>query len=111
MFEFCILLGMVVIVIISALITYWFVNSREYPKIKYRDFLKYYNMNPERWHCYYDSIVCYDLFDGGSEWFCFGFIGFYRYKLRKYRIKKAKQRKEYAESMQRFLDDINRTEQ
>ncbi len=109
MFEFYIFLGMVVIVIFAALIIYWFVNSGEFPNIKYKDFLKYYKLNPDRWYCG-DSYVRYELFDGGSEYFCFGLISFYRYKLRNYRIAKAKQRKEYAKSMQRFLDDINKTE-
>lgn len=109
MFEFCLFLGMVTIAILIYLITYWWWESRENPKIKYKDFLKYYKLHPERWYCG-DSYVRYELFDGSSEYFCFGLISFYRYKLRNYRIAKAKQRKEYAKSMQRFLDDINKTE-
>lgn len=109
MFEFYILLGMAVIVVLGVLFSYWWCNSREYPKIKYKTWLKYYKLNPDRWHCYWTE-VSYDLFHGGHQSFNFGLIDFYRYYLRNRRIKKAKQRVKRDEAMKRFLDDINETE-
>ena len=97
------------IIILTVLITYWRGQSREYPKIKYRDFRKYYAQNPERWYCGC-SFVSYSFSDGDSEEFCFWPVGFYRYRLRNYLIKMANRRKENAESLQRMLDDINKTE-
>ena len=109
MFEFYIFLSFVFILILTIVIAYWRCNSCEFPKIKYRNFLKYYKLNPERWYCGLDTVR-YEMSDGSGELFNFGLIGFYRYKLLKYRLAKAKRRKEYAEIMQRFLDDVNKTE-
>lgn len=109
MFGFYCFLGFVFILILTVLISYWRWKSYEYPKIKYRDFHKYYAMNPEGWYCGY-SYVSYQLSNGDSEEFCFWPVGFYRYRLRNYLIKTAKRRKEDAEAIQRMLDDINKTE-
>lgn len=109
MFGFYCFLGFVLIFILTILISYWRCYSSDYPKIKYRNFRKYYAMNPERWYCG-RSYVSYRLSNGDSEEFCFWPVGFYRYRLRNYLIKTAKRRKEDAECVQRMLDDINNTE-
>lgn len=109
MFKICFFLGLVVVVIFSVLIANWLCNSFEFPKIKYRDFRKYYKLNPERWYCGLHTVR-YQMSDGSGELFNFGPIGFYRYKLWQHKIDLAEKRKARAESMQRFLDDINKTE-
>jgi hypothetical protein len=109
MFEICLFLGLTVVVIFSVLIIYWLSNSCGFPKIKYRDFRKYYKLNPERWYCGLHTVR-YEMSDGSGELFNFGLIGFYRYKLWQHKIDLAEKRKECAESMQRFLDDVNKTE-
>lgn len=103
-------LGFVFIFILVIVITYWRCYSSDYPKIKYRDFRKYYAMNPDKWYCGH-SFVSYRFSDGESEEFCFRLVGFYLYMLRNYFIKMVNRRKEDAEAMQRMLDDINKPEE
>ena len=109
MFRICLFLGLTVIVIFSALIVYWLSSSCGFPKIKYRDFQRYYKLNPERWYCGLYTVH-YKMSDGSGELFSFGLIGFYGYKLWQHKIDLAEKCKERAESMQRFLDDVNKTE-
>lgn len=80
-----------------------------FAKIKFKDFRKYYALAPERWYCH-DPYVEYELFNGGSQCFYFGFVDFYKYLLWKYKIDKTRERKRHDESIHRFLDDINRLE-
>lgn len=108
-----ILISAVVFGLPTGLFIAWCANCHDYPKIKYKDFQRYYDTHPDRWYCYEYRVAYHRYIDTYTEMyesFNFGFIDFCRYILWQFRLEKVKKRKARAESMQRFLDDINKTE-
>lgn len=91
----------------------WCADGRGWAKLKYKDFQKYYDMNPNRWYCQEYSVIYHkyiNTYEEMREYFNFGFIDFCRYRLWQWKLKKDEERKRNAESIQRMLDDINKTE-
>ena len=91
----------------------WCADGRGWAKIKYKDFRKYYALNPNRWNCRQFSVIYTNYmstFEEMREYFNFSFIDFCRYSLWQWKLAREESRKRNAESMQRMIDDINKTE-
>lgn len=55
-------------------------TSAKYPKLKFLQFKKFYDINPDRWHLEDTYVMC-RLNSGRNEFFSFGLIDFYfKYK-------------------------------
>lgn len=84
---------------------------RELNKIKFKDFKKFYELNPKRWRCETSYVFCSIKDDFvKSEVFGFKFIDECKYRLWRRNIDKISANKKHAASTQRFLDDVNKTE-
>lgn len=94
-----IILGSIgLISIIGALIMCWVDSIDNTPKIKFKSFKNFYELNDKRWICYGDSVACNTLETFGfyNAKFHFGFIDFYRYKLWQRSIARAKENQRKA---------------
>lgn len=109
-----ILLGMIAVSFILYMFIMWVSDCRGWANLKYKDFLKYYNINPGRWDCRAHCVVYHryiNTYEEMREYFSFSFIDFCRYHLWLTNIERAAKKKEDAASVQRMLDDINKAEE
>lgn len=100
-----IILGML---LIFALVMYWLTwldTCGNYPRIKLKDFEKFYALNPERWVINGDYVGC-KTDKGKYEWFCFGFIDYVKYMMWLGKLSNDKKAKAHMESTQRMLDSV-----
>lgn len=90
--------GSIWLIIIGSLFLNWLFDFNSGPKIKFKSFKNFYELNPDRWRlcdgyiaCKTDTekirTTCIDHYDDLQ----FGFIDFYRYKYWKHCIDKRKQ--------------------
>ena len=114
MWLFILLLSVAVIISLPLrMFVAWCFSCHDYAKIKYKDFQKYYDANPSRWYCdkYKVTYLRYiNTYSGLRESFNFGFIDFCKYYIWQRKLEKEEKLQRRAESLQRMLDDINKTE-
>lgn len=109
-----VVLGMIVVSYTLYMFIMWASDCRGWPKLKYKDFLKYYNINPSRWDCREHCVVYHrytSVYEDMREYFGFSFIDFCRYHRWLAKIERAAKNKKDAASVQRMLDDINKAEE
>ena len=97
-------------VLIYALIT-WCESPRNSPKIKFKSFVKFYDVNPNRWNLYDEYIECRiddKSWNYSVESFSFGFIDFWRYKFWLKMQKRAERNKQHTESTSRMIAAVRR---
>lgn len=111
MYFFTIIIAvLLLLVLIYALIT-WCESPRNNPKIKFKSFVKFYDVNPNRWNLYDEYIECRiddKSWNYSVERFSFGFIDFWRYKLWHKMQKRAERNKQHAESTSRMIAAVRR---
>lgn len=94
---------------ITALIVFvvWRCDKRQYNKIKFKDFKKFYELNPKRWRCETSYVFC-SIKDDFYEYevFMFKFIDECKYRLWRRRCNKVSANKERAAATQRMLDAV-----
>ena len=103
MADFIIFVSMLASIGLIIIFIYWRCESKG-PKMKYRDFRKFYALNPDRWYLCPSNVYCKTK--DGDENFNFGFIDFWRYKFWFRSKKKGKRNAEYAKATQRMLDAV-----
>ena len=81
-------------------------ENRQYNKIKFKEFKKFYELNPERWNCQTDYVMCKITTDYDYEVFAFNFIDECKYRLWRRSLNKTNMNKEHVEATQRMLDAV-----
>ena len=101
------------------LIEYDCVN-KQYPKIKFDAFQKFYSINPERWELEDDFVACkidierhhpfysVSFYDYTRERFRFGFLDYQRYKRFHNKVKKDKLHVENMENIAKMLKMVKK---
>jgi hypothetical protein len=85
----------------------WRCDKRQYNKIKFKDFKKFYELNPKRWRCETSYVFCSIKGDFDEyEVFMFKFIDECKYRLWRRRCNKVSANKERAAATQRMLDAV-----
>lgn len=105
-----IMIGIVAVSLVLYMFLCWIFDGRGNAKLKYKDFQKYYEINPGRWRLYKTRVVYHayiDTFNEIHEYFNFGFIDFCRYTLWLAGLEKAEKHKRNAESIQRMLNSMH----
>lgn len=97
--------GMILLSAILVSIACWADSIGNTPKIKFKSFKNFYELNPDRWRLHDDTVGCKIDFKSmgnfniciNDDKFHFGFIDFYRYKLWKNNLDKRKENKRKAQ--------------
>lgn len=76
------------------------------PKIKFKDFKKFYELNPKRWRCETDYVQCQVSKEYDCEAFNFSFIDECRYRIWRRKRDKHKANQKHNQSTQRMLDAV-----
>lgn len=85
----------------------WRCDKRQYNKIKFKDFKKFYELNPKRWRCKTSCVFCSTKDDFYEyEVFMFKFIDECKYRLWRRGCDKRNANKERAAATQRMLDAV-----
>lgn len=103
MAVFVILVSVLTLLALVVMFIVWKVYSVG-PKMKYKNFRKFYALNPDRWDL--DDCSVYCRIKDGKENFNFGFIDFWRYKLWIHGINKRERNADYAKCTQRMMDAV-----
>lgn len=94
---------------ITALVVFvvWRCDKRQYNKIKFKDFKKFYELNPKRWRCETSYVFC-SIEDNFFEYevFMFNFIDECKYRLWRRSLNKINTNKKRAAATQRMLDAV-----
>ena len=93
------IVGSILLIIIGVLFLNWWVDSNDYPRIKFKSFKNFYELNPDRWRLYDSCVVCKTtieyitttIYGDHYDNFFFSFIDFYRYKAWKSHLDKYEQ--------------------
>ena len=99
------------IAFILILLFIWQESIGSTPKIKFKSFKNFYELNPDRWRLHDDTVGCKIDFKSmgnfniciNDDKFHFGFIDFYRYKLWKNNLDKRKENKRKAQITARMV--------
>lgn len=83
----------------------WRYDHRNWPRIKFKDFTKFYALNPARWIIGADFVKC-TINEKECEGFEFSFIDFCKYKRWKRNLDGHKRDAENMESIQRMMDAV-----
>lgn len=83
----------------------WLEHCKDYPRIKLKDFKKFYALNPERWHMRGCHVGC-KTSSCRYEYFQFGFVDFGRYLAWQHKIDKNHKAKAHMEATQRMMDAV-----
>lgn len=104
-----ILLIFILIILLTVIIVHisdYFFDKREYignlPKIKYKDFMNIYKINPKKYTLMDNYVRIY----GRDIGFSFGFFDYYKYKLFRKRKSKIEERKAINKKQQEMLKVI-----
>lgn len=81
-------------------------DKRQYNKIKFKEFKKFYELNPDRWRCDTDHVYCQIGKDYDCEVFMFSIIDECKYRLWRRNRDKINMNKTHAEATQRMLDAV-----
>ena len=119
MFLFLIAVTIIMfLVVLSIMFVIWLCDGSEFTfyssngYIKFKSFVSFYNINPDRWELYDDSIVFrnHTSYSFSGDKYCFKFIDYYRYKLWKRKKEKyatqVKNNKKYQEMINILKQDI-----
>lgn len=101
-----ILMGVFLTMLIVMLVD-WKETTGHYPRMKFKDFKKFYAINPKRWVLHASYVSCYvsPAFDD-EEVFMFNFVDHWRYKLWFKNKEKRKENKSNMEATQRMLNAV-----
>lgn len=83
----------------------WRFDHRNWPRIKFEDFKKFYALNSNRWVIGNDYVKC-KLDENKCEGFEFNFIDFCKYKRWKRKLDDHKRNADSMESIQRMMDVV-----
>ena len=99
----------VLIIAFVVMLIFWSVSIYGYPKIKFKSFVSFYALNPNRWDMADDYVIC-KFQDGtfGTSSFSFGFIDFYRYKLWLHKQEKARKENHNMELTSRMIKAVKK---
>lgn len=100
-----ILLGLLFICALLLCLAIWRENRGPFPRIKLKDFKKFYALNPERWDIVHDYVGC-NTSGVEYEYFSFGFIDYMKYLSWKDELEANEKTKASMESIQRMLDAV-----
>lgn len=89
-----------------AILTAIHLDKRQYNKIKFKDFKKFYELNPDRWRCETDHVYCQIGKDYDCEVFMFSVIDECKYGLWRRNRDKINMNKAHAKATQRMLDAV-----
>ena len=81
-------------------------DNKPYPKIKFKDFKKFYELNPKRWWCANDYVRCHVNGEEDCEIFVFKFIDECKYRIWRRKCDKHKVNQKHNQSTQRMLDAV-----
>lgn len=81
-------------------------DKRQYNKIKFKEFKKFYELNPDRWRCDTDHVYCQIGKNYDCEVFMFSIIDECKYRLWRRNRDKINMNKAHAEATQRMLDAV-----
>ena len=98
--------GSGLLALILALVACWHDSIGDMPKIKFKSFKNFYELNPDRWILHDDCVGCkserfYTSFV--ADRFHFGFVDFYRYKLWMHSLERQKENKRKAQITARMV--------
>ena len=79
-----------------------------FPRIKFKDFKKFYELNPKRWRCETDYVICQINAEYDCEAFMFNFVDKCKYKLWLRNRNKRDVDQENMKSVQRMLDAVKK---
>jgi len=102
-----VLLCIVIPVILAVMIGYWYWAQKNMPRIKYKDFRRWYNMNPRLFTAYECSVLC-NLKVMNKE-YTFGFIDYWRYWLWYKKNEIAENKKWRQAHANRLAEAINKS--
>lgn len=111
-YDKCFLIGLacipVIIVLLILIINWGSESPLNTPKLKFSSFKKFYALNPDRWDLNDDYVACKCYKDSSwtrttKDYFHFGIIDFYRYKLWNKRRDKEHEKKSQAQSVARMI--------
>lgn len=100
-----IFLGLLFICALLICLAVWRENRGPFPRIKLKDFKKFYALNPERWDIAHDYVGC-KTSGAKYEYFSFGFIDYMKYLSWKDELESDEKTKTSMESIQRMLDAV-----
>lgn len=89
----------------------WSLSSSDTTRMKFKSFVKFYDVNPVRWDLHDGHVNCHidDMsWTTNVESFSFGFIDFVRYKLWRKMQERVKRNKQHAESASRMIAAVRR---
>ena len=105
-FEIIAVLSPIWIMVLTVFVV-WRCDKRQYNKIKFKDFKKFYELNPKRWCCKTSYVLCSIKYDFSEyEVFMFNFIDECKYRLWRRGCDKRNENKKHAEATQRMLDAV-----
>lgn len=108
LFNFATFLSVASVFIVGLfLIINAFENTHGYPKIDFKSFQKFYALNPDRWNCKPNYVICHtDDRVWAYENFDFGVRDYYKYRF--WLIKQVRKKTEDAHnsSKQRMMDAV-----
>lgn len=81
-------------------------DKRQYNKIKFKEFKKFYELNPDRWRCETDHVYCQICKEYDCEVFMFSVIDECKYRLWRRNRDKINMNKTHAKATQRMLDAV-----
>ena len=97
-----------IVIALTLMFLEWSYHDHQFARIKYSVFRKLYRRYPHRWKCYRHDVY-YMATSGYNESLYFGFIGYCRYRLWRYKIHLTERRKKQKASLGRMWDDVNKT--
>ena len=98
-------IGCIVALIIS--IVGWFDNTKfDYPKIKFESFKKFYEINPNRWMCYYAIVECKIKHIADTEKFRFGYLDYLEYRSWLKQREEHNEQERHNRSTKRMMDVV-----
>lgn len=89
-----------------AILTAIHLDKRQYNKIKFKEFKKFYELNPDRWRCETDHVYCQIGKEYDCEVFMFSVIDECKYRLWRRNRDKINMNKTHAKATQRMLDAV-----
>ena len=93
-------------IIALAVLTAIHLDKRQYNKIKFKEFKRFYELNPNRWRCETDHVYCQIGKEYDCEVFMFGVIDECKYRLWRRNRDKINMNKTHAEATRRMLDAV-----
>lgn len=100
-----IILSMLLIFALEMYWSTWLDTCGNYPRIKFKDFKKFYALNPERWNVLDEHVGC-KTSSGKYEYFRFGFIDFGRYIMWQVKIAQGHTTQAHMEVTQRMMNAV-----